>query len=155
MDALSIAFARHGQVGELRDEVRIGERRVRLASIWYFSSEVLVDRLAGDPGERPPGCVLLGRIDVLRDADAPATLDGLRRLDRRRPARGATPVLSATIEFSGLKTGPAMVDQKIICAILPVEKPSTFSGKPYVVDVLRRVGQQVDEHLQRTDRLGS
>src|SRR5262249_59693240 len=40
-------------------------------------------------------------------------------------------VLSATIDLSWLQTGPAMVDQKIICAILPVEKPSTFSAHPY------------------------
>ena len=49
---------------------------------------------------------------------------------------GVVAVVSATIEFSELRTGPAIVDQKIICAILPVEKPSTFSAKPYLVTFL-------------------
>ena len=105
---------------------------VRLASIWYFSISVVVDRLAGDPGQRQPGRVLLRRVDVLRDADAPAALDGARRL-AGAAGTGRRAVLSATIEFRCSKIGPAMVDQKIICAILPVEKPSTFSAKPYVV----------------------
>src|SRR6478736_6834066 len=48
------------------------------------------------------------------------------------PGAAGTPpvaVLSATMDFSGSRIGPAMVDQKIIWAILPVEKPSTFSAK--------------------------
>ena len=51
------------------------------ASIWYSSREVVVGGLAGDPGERQPGGVLLGRIDVGRDAGAPAAQDA-------RDARG-------------------------------------------------------------------
>src|SRR5579863_6851264 len=40
---------------------------------------------------------------------------------------------SATADLSLSNTWPAIVDQKIICAILPAENPSTFSENPYCV----------------------
>src|SRR5690242_4307770 len=102
---------------------------IRLMSIWYFSTSYLfMALLVIQVSARQAAGFLAGSAFFGMPMPQPPWI--ARGVWPGAAGTGAVPVLSATMELSGLKIGPAIVAQKIICAILPLENPSTFSAKP-------------------------